>query len=528
LKPYEEKTFTQYFLPYRELGIVKNASKDILLSIDVVERKLVIKIQATSKQEIKLKVLNNKHLFYEEQLLLSPEQVYTKEIASDTDIDLSQIEVLLYNTAGINILSYHPEDDVREGNLPAAAKPALLPEEIDSIEQLFFTGQHLEQYRHATYRPMPYYLEGIRREPGDTRCNNAIGLWKLKKGLFEESIEFFKIAIGTITDRNPNPYNCEPYFNLGLANLYLGNVDQAYDAFFKSAWDKSFQDAAYYNVALIDFFRQDYQNSLTHINSAIDRNAGNGKAYLVKVSVLKKLGKLDLAKSVIDAALNRDLFNLSLLFERYKFDVDLGDTEAAALSKNELLKLSGGTSHNAIEYAIDYFQLGLYETGIEFLLLVSYNDTPSPLVNYYAAYGYSKLNRKENASQYYEKAASANSQYCFPNRLYDILVLNSVIGNNSADAKAYYYLGNLYYDKQQYNIAIDLWEASLQIDNKFPTTFRNLGLAYYNKRQDPANALKYYEIAYSLDPSDNRIVMELDSLYKKFNRDAYFRLNFLT
>lgn len=34
LMPFEEKSFTQYFLPYRELGIVKNASKDILLNID--------------------------------------------------------------------------------------------------------------------------------------------------------------------------------------------------------------------------------------------------------------------------------------------------------------------------------------------------------------------------------------------------------------------------------------------------------------------------------------------------------------
>ena len=34
LQPYEEKSFTQYFLPYRELGIVKNANKDLLMNID--------------------------------------------------------------------------------------------------------------------------------------------------------------------------------------------------------------------------------------------------------------------------------------------------------------------------------------------------------------------------------------------------------------------------------------------------------------------------------------------------------------
>ena len=31
---YEEKSFVQYFLPYRELGVVKNATKDLLMNID--------------------------------------------------------------------------------------------------------------------------------------------------------------------------------------------------------------------------------------------------------------------------------------------------------------------------------------------------------------------------------------------------------------------------------------------------------------------------------------------------------------
>ena len=34
LMPYEEKQFTQYFMPYRELGVVKQASKDFILNIE--------------------------------------------------------------------------------------------------------------------------------------------------------------------------------------------------------------------------------------------------------------------------------------------------------------------------------------------------------------------------------------------------------------------------------------------------------------------------------------------------------------
>jgi hypothetical protein len=34
LQPYEAKEFCQYFMPYREVGMVKNASRDVMLSLE--------------------------------------------------------------------------------------------------------------------------------------------------------------------------------------------------------------------------------------------------------------------------------------------------------------------------------------------------------------------------------------------------------------------------------------------------------------------------------------------------------------
>lgn len=58
---------------------------------------------------------------------------------------------------------------------PQPQKPALPPQEIKSQEEVFLTGLHLEQYRHATFSPEDYYMEGLRRDAGDSRCNNALG-----------------------------------------------------------------------------------------------------------------------------------------------------------------------------------------------------------------------------------------------------------------------------------------------------------------------------------------------------------------
>jgi hypothetical protein len=66
------------------------------------------------------------------------------------------------------ILSFTPLPDETPAIL-SPATPALPPQDIASNEELFLNGLHLEQYRHATYAPEPYYAEALRRGPNDSR-----------------------------------------------------------------------------------------------------------------------------------------------------------------------------------------------------------------------------------------------------------------------------------------------------------------------------------------------------------------------
>ncbi len=106
-------------------------------------------------------------------------------------------------------------------------------------------------------------------------------------------------------------------------------------------------------------------------------------------------------------------------------------------------------------------------------------------------------------------------------------MLSEVIEKQTNDAKALYYLGNFWYASKFYDDAISCWEKSVSIDDSFPTVHRNLSLAYYNKLNDEQKALASLEKAFSLDLEDARILMELDQLYKRLNRDLVFRLAFL-
>lgn len=526
LMPYEEKSFTQYFLPYHELGLVKNATKDILVNIEKLKDIVVLKIHVTSAQSgNKVKVFLSNKLVFEEVANMSPENVFHREVQFTDSWNEEEILVIVSSSTDQEIIRYEPAKN-RKNDMPDAASPAMAPEDAENNEQLFLTGQHLEQYRHATFSPVPYYEEALKRDARDVRNNNALGVWYLRRGQFNKSEAYFRKAIETLTQRNPNPYDSEPYYNLGLSLKYLGETDEAYTAFYKAAWSSGWQDCSYFSLAQIDIAKGDFEEALEHVNYSLDRNARNSKAYVLKSAIFRKLGRFEESIIACIEALERDPFNLGALFEKMYSYKALGRDDTSYNMLQEFLELSRSYSNNLLEYALDYSSAGLFNEAID-LLSHSYINGYSPMVDYHIGYFHQLLGNTDLALTHFKKASAADSYLCFPNRLEDIFALQAAMESNPEDAMAPYYLGNLWYDKRQYNEAIASWERSAQKATHFPTVFRNLGIAYYNKQSDHQKALKYFEKAFYLDTTDARVLMELDQLYKRLNKLPEERLAFL-
>jgi tetratricopeptide (TPR) repeat protein len=278
LMPYEEKSFTQYFMPYRELGVVKNATKDVLMNVEKTDGELQVKVFATSAQLLKIRLTKGEQELLNEVILASPETVYIKNIAVTADITPDNILLVLTNKAGREVLRYENKAS-KKSEIPEPAKAALAPKDVENNEQLYLTALHLEQYRHATYSPVPYYEEALRRDPKDIRNNNALGLWLFRRGQFAKSEPYFRKAIETLISRNPNPYDGEPYYNLGLCLKMQGQLKEAYTAFYKATWNSSWQDSGFFSIAQIDVALGNYEPALEHIQHSIDRNARNSKAH---------------------------------------------------------------------------------------------------------------------------------------------------------------------------------------------------------------------------------------------------------
>ena len=100
------------------------------------------------------------------------------------------LKVSVSDKLGKVLVAWAPDKNLSE-EIPDPAKAAKQPKEIDTVEALYLQGLHLEQYRHATFSPIDYYEEGLRRAPGDVRCNNAMGLLNLRKGQVRKSYCIF-------------------------------------------------------------------------------------------------------------------------------------------------------------------------------------------------------------------------------------------------------------------------------------------------------------------------------------------------
>lgn len=526
MQPYEEKTFTQYFMPYAEAGIVKNASKEAIAGIEFDKNEALIKLYVTAVyNKISVALIRNKLELFSEVISSSPKDPYIKKITLEENVIAEETELIITDLETNKVLVNYLADKKTDHEIPLPAEPAKKPEEIENNEQLYLTGLHIEQYRHATYVAKHYYEEALRRDEHDVRNNNALGLCYLKSGQFEEGEKHFRKAINTLVKRNPNPLHGEPFYNLGWALKLQGNTDEAFNTFYKSIWNDPWQHAGYLELARIAAEKKNYDEALELIEKSLIKNYHSHTARHVKCFLLRKLNKLNEAHWLIEDSLSIDPFNYGCLYEKYLL---AQNPENANTIATQLREISRDWIHNYIEYAFDYAHAGLFDEAGDLLQFhIDATDDKYPMLYYYLGWFACKKNEIKKAVEYFRYASSLKADFCFPNRIEDVLVLQTAIELNADDAKANYYLGNFWYDKRQYKHARLCWETSVKIDNTFPTVLRNLSLAYYNKLQDKTKAQSHLEAAFALDKQDGRILMELDQLYKRLNVEPEKRLQFL-
>ncbi len=513
LAPGEEKSFSQFFMPYKGVGVIKNATRDAAVGLEISGQQALVRAYTTAR-----------HLGASLCVSLAGQELLRKTIDCDPrssiefavevppDTDEDALVIALEDGSGRQLVRY---GGVFESfDMPEPAKPIADPAELDSVESLYLAATHLEQYRHATRRPEHYLREALRRDVGDVRCNVAMSRLHYRRGQFELARHHARAAVARATRHNPNPLDGEPFLLLGLAEAALDNPQAAIKAWHKAAWTAATQPQAYFELAKAALREGDAAEAQRLLADCLERNANHGQARHLEICVLVQRGEQVAARELAEQQLARDPFNLGIV---YNYVTQLG-------GESQLLERRlRHDSYNYRQLAQDLADAGLWQQAED--VLQRYLDRcgdqrPDPQLIYCLAWLRGRRGQTDSVRELLSLAASLPRHEFFPNSLHDLRALEFAVAVQPTDANAWCDLGNLLYSKHRYDEAIDCWERASHLAPEFPQPRRNLGLAYYNERRDAQAAWTAMNEAFRLDPSDARVLFELDQLAKRLNHPA--------
>ncbi|NQT26850.1 DUF5107 domain-containing protein [candidate division KSB1 bacterium] len=516
IQPYEGKDVKMIWFPIRNLNGLKYANRNGALNLQVAGSKALIRMNTTSPhQNAKVTLMAKGKVLFNDVILISPAAPY----AADVDLFSSTIEddltLSLLSEKGETLLAYCPaEHHPPDVPVPEALRSPKRPEEIASVEELYLTGLRLNEFYNASLDPTPYYLEALKRDPDDYRVNTQLGILAIKAKNWEDAEKRLRTAVDRITANYTRPKDGEAQYYLGIALKSIGKLDEAYDFLYDASWNFAWHTAAYYQLAEIDCKRGDFETALDHVNRSITTQTENLKALNLRAVVMHKLGRVDDAEAQIEDILKKDILNHQARNEKAMLFMDSGHQKEATECSAELSEIMRDQVQSYLELATDYGNAGFTKEAIDVLDRLEKKGNDFPMLYYYLGYYWSKSCEQNKALDYFKTAAQKPHDYCFPFRSESVDVLNLAMEMNPKDARAPYYLGNLYFEEQPER-AIELWQKSRDLDSSFYIVHRNLALAYEEIQNDIPKAMQSMENAVAYNSDDPRLLFEMDELYEK-------------
>ena len=526
LHPYETRVFSQFWWPIQDIGPVQNANRNAAIRFDQgADGRCEIGLVAPRRiDNAKLRIRGSQNLRTEWQISLQPGHAWRSEFT--VPIGTAVEAIVLTDSAGKELLTYGPESKRRRDTLPEPAKEPREPADIASADELFLVGEHLDQYRHPTREAELYWQEAIKRDPGDYRSRIALARRCISRFQFQEAIEHLTVAIQRLTAFHPNPITGEAHYYAGLAFRFLGQDESSEKAFGKASWDKSYFDAAKYELALLACRRNDFAGAMAQLGATRCQLPESNLAGVLQGIVAGIEGDALAKTAILREALLRDPLDHWASYELAKQE------ESPDLDR--FLRQCRNDAQTILDLAFNYIEAGLLERAIGLLELheaspVVETVTPNPaartiMTKFVLAWLYARTDQAERCARWLQEAQHADPAFLFPSRALEAQILEWAIAQSGSRRNAAYGLGNLYYDRRRYVDAIRLWEVGVQDDPQHARLYRNLGLAYWNQERASDKARQAYGRAVELAPTDARLAYEFDQLRKRLNDAPEARL----
>ncbi len=547
IQPGETREWKHWWYPIRNLGGVKAAAREVAVNLEITNGLVKVAVQATlpiSKANVDLRLWGTNQV-WRWTTNLNPQQPFLAQIPA-TELGLNGdvlsglgITVLRRDQPQLRPLVDYTPKGAGSSPRPKPVEKPKSPGDYATTDELYFTGQRIEQLCSPSFEAQPYYQEILRRDPGDSRANTALGILLCKQWRWEDAAKYLSNAVARAAANYVQPKDGEAFYYLGVAlkamararDLPLGDIGSpsrsdhewkaAETAFGKAAWSESWRAVACFQLAEIACVRGDFEGALGRIENSLAANARNPKVLALKAAILRRIYLRQDAARAAEQALAIDPLDpwgrLELALSRRSG----GDAWPGAGPD----RLPTFTIQQRLEIAIDYANAGL---GWEAGEVARGNRTASneyTLLNYYQDV-FAPGSRSSQAPPIMAPANEPQPLIFFPYQHETVGVLEAV-GQQQASARAKYLLGCLLYDNQPER-AIKAWEESRQRNAGFALVHRNLALGYSQHEKNIPKAIASLETAIKLDPKEPRFFYELDRLYEANGAAVPARLAILT
>jgi tetratricopeptide (TPR) repeat protein len=509
LLPGETKVFRQHWYPIPAIGAAHQATTDAAVHVERGAR-VSASFAVTSRRDgATLRILDGGTVVASATADLVPGVPVTIETdaAPTGEVTPELVTAELLAADGSLLVRWAPTD-AAEGEPWVADEPPL-PDEIDSVEELYLTGLHLQQNRHPTRSPLPYWRAALSRDAGDARTNLALADRAYRAGRFEVAREHAQTAIARLTRRNANPTDTEAYYLGGLILARLGRETEAQRMFGKAGWDGTWAAAS--GVELVrSLLRAGQQRAALRVLDTLDGVVGHDtRRIALRALILRARGDAAAATAIAREALVADPLDATLrVLAGDEIQADAGLLLDVALD----LKLAGAPDD----------ALRLIEAAIA--APISPAGNVRPIAAYVAAEIHANRGDLDAAARQRARARAADLRWAFPAGLDALQALEAAAAAEPDDTVALSLLGMLLYSVGRRRDAADVWNRAIAQGRRDPVLFRNAALAAYNVERDEAKAWRLYAQAVESAPDDARIRYEQDQLAARLGHSTADRL----
>ncbi|HIX57114.1 MAG TPA: DUF5107 domain-containing protein [Candidatus Anaerobiospirillum pullistercoris] len=533
----EEKEFVQNFLPYSKLGRVHNANTRAALKLERTDAEQGV---VNSKNPLlhlgvyAIEAIKGKAVLHTEQgKVLAEREINLTPCCADTwdvalsDSDAQERLVLSLEVEGKSILDYI-EHIAEPTPLPSVAPNPPMPKDVQSADEAYFIGQHLEQYHHATRNNYEYYQRGLEIDPLDYRCNLALGNYEYNRCNYAQALKYADQALKRAHMLNRNP-------DCGLASVLRGNClvklgqkDEAYDEYYAATWSYNARTKGYLGASFIAAQRHDYADAYYLAGRALQTEATNQDA-LAQQCFAAYEGHMSNALELLKAG--SEQYPLNPVFAYFK--AHYAGADAALKAEGE----------QALEQLLPQREINFISI-IEFLVKNDRLDLVLGFLNHHRPYGAianlmfaALVQRAQKAGldsagglplpSVNEISAEAVKQFPSFVRFPNLVCERDLLGELTDCAFALHLSASFDYAHRLYEQAASLWQKCLQLDASFVEAYRGLGIYTYNKQHDSAKAISYFAQALEHAPHDERLLFEHDLLLKLTGHTPEERLSIL-